>query len=173
MTKEKKKRTGLRVIIAIVIILGLFLSLIGFITDFMWFRELGYVSVFFTKLFTQIKIGVPTFVVVTFLAYIYLKFLKRGYFIKVSSDEPVNHGRLNLISWGLAAAYGAITTFFTVTKLWFDFLQFINSTSFGKKDPLFDMDSAELICHSRSMSCRSSAFFIRPSCALHKSTECF
>ena len=127
-------------IIAIVIILGLFLSLIGFITDFMWFRELGYVSVFFTKLFTQIKIGVPTFVVVTFLAYIYLKFLKRGYFIKVSSDEPVNHGRLNLISWGLAAAYGAITTFFTVTKLWFDFLQFINSTSFGKKDPLFDMD---------------------------------
>lgn len=140
MTKEKKKRTGLRVIIAIVIILGLFLSLIGFITDFMWFRELGYVSVFFTKLFTQIKIGVSTFVVVTFLAYIYLKFLKRGYFIKVSSDEPVNHGRLNLISWGLAAAYGAITTFFTVTKLWFDFLQFINSTSFGKKDPLFDMD---------------------------------
>lgn len=140
MTKEKKKRTGLRVIIAIVIILGLFLSLIGFITDFMWFRELGYVSVFFAKLFTQIKIGVPTFVVVTFLAYIYLKFLKRGYFIKVSSDEPVNHGRLNLISWGLAAAYGAITTFFTVTKLWFDFLQFINSTSFGKKDPLFDMD---------------------------------
>lgn len=140
MTKEKKKRTGLRVIIAVVIILGLFLSLIGFITDFMWFRELGYVSVFFTKLFTQIKIGVPTFVVVTFLAYIYLKFLKRGYFIKVSSDEPVNHGRLNLISWGLAAAYGAITTFFTVTKLWFDFLQFINSTSFGKKDPLFDMD---------------------------------
>ena len=140
MTKEKKNRTGLRVIIAIVIILGLFLSLIGFITDFMWFRELGYVSVFFTKLFTQIKIGVPTFVVVTFLAYIYLKFLKRGYFIKVSSDEPVNHGRLNLISWGLAAAYGAITTFFTVTKLWFDFLQFINSTSFGKKDPLYDMD---------------------------------
>lgn len=140
MTKEKKKRTGLRVIIAIVIILGLFLSLIGFITDFMWFRELGYVSVFFTKLFTQIKIGVPTFVVVTFLAYIYLKFLKRGCFIKVSSDEPVNHGRLNLISWGLAAAYGAITTFFTVTKLWFDFLQFINSTSFGKKDPLYDMD---------------------------------
>ena len=140
MTKEKKKRTGLRVIIAIVIILGLFLSLIGFITDFMWFRELGYVSVFFTKLFTQIKIGAPTFVVVTFLAYIYLKFLKRGYFIKVSSDEPVNHGRLNLISWGLAAAYGAITTFFTVTKLWFDFLQFVNSTSFGKKDPLYDMD---------------------------------
>ena len=59
---------------AVVVILLLFFSLIGFITDFIWFKELDYVSVFFTKLFTQIKIGVPTFVVVTFLAYVYLKF---------------------------------------------------------------------------------------------------
>ena len=141
MEKERKKsRKGLWVIIAIVVIIMLFLSLIGFITDFLWFKELDYVSVFFTKLFTQIKIGVPTFVVVTFLAYIYLKFLKRGYFKKVASDEPVNHGRLNLISWGLAAVYGAITTYFAVTRLWFEFLQFINSTSFDIKDPLYDMD---------------------------------
>lgn len=141
MAKEKKKRRPvLWVVIAVVIILMLFLSLIGFITDFLWFKELDYVSVFFTKLFTQLKIGVPTFVVVTFLAYVYLKFLKRGYFKKISSDEPVNHGRLNLISWGLAAVYGAITTFFAVTKLWFDFLQFTNSTDFDIKDPLYNMD---------------------------------
>ena len=128
------------IIVAVVVILLLFFSLIGFITDFIWFKELDYVSVFFTKLFTQIKIGVPTFVVVTFLAYVYLKVLKRGYFKKISSDEPVNHGRLNLISWGLAAIYGAITTFFAVTRLWFDFLQFVNSTDFDIKDPLYNMD---------------------------------
>ena len=76
----------------------------------------------------------------TFLAYIYLKFLKRGYFKKVASDELVNHGRLNLISWGLAAVYGGITTYFTVTKLWFEFLQFVNSTDFDIKDPLYNLD---------------------------------
>ena len=140
MTKGKKKRPLLWIIIAVVVILLLFFSLIGFITDFLWFRELDYVSVFFTKLFTQIKIGVPTFAIVTFLAYVYLKVLKRGYFKKIESDEPVNHGRLNLISWGLAGIFGAITTYFAVTRLWFDFLQFINSTSFDKKDPLYDMD---------------------------------
>lgn len=140
LAKEKKKRPILWILVAIVIILLLFFSLIGFITDFIWFRELDYVSVFLTKLFTQIKIGVPTFVIVTFLAYVYLKVLKRGYFRKIESDEPVNHGRLNLISWGLAAVYGAITTFFAVTRLWFDLLQFINSTSFDKKDPLFGLD---------------------------------
>ena len=68
-TKEtKKKRTGWKgIIIVILIILMLFAALIGWITDFMWFRELGYVSVFLTKLFTQLKIGIPVFVIVTLL----------------------------------------------------------------------------------------------------------
>lgn len=141
MQKEKKKRKkGIWIIVALLVIIAVFLSLIGFITDFLWFKELDYVSVFFTKLFTQIKIGVPTFIIITFLAYVYLKFLKRGYFKKISSDELVNHGRLNLISWGLAAVYGGITTYFTVTRLWFDFLQFINSTDFDIKDPLYKLD---------------------------------
>ena len=78
---KRKHRSGVKwIIIAVIILIILFVSLIGFITDFLWFRELDYVSVFFTKLFTQLKIGVPTFVVITFLAYVYLKFLKRGYF---------------------------------------------------------------------------------------------
>lgn len=142
MTKEKKKRKlGIKgLIIAILLVLLLFLMLIGFITDFLWFKELDYVSVFFTKLFTQLKIGIPVFVIVTFLAYIYLKFLKRGYIKKVVSNEEVNHGRLNLISWGLAAIYGGVTTYFAVTRMWFQFLQFTNSSSFDIKDPLFDKD---------------------------------
>ena len=103
---------GLKVLIGVVVIIALFLCLIGFITDFLWFKELDYVSVFFTKLLTQLKIGVPTFIIVTFLLYVYLKFLKRGYFKKVVSNEVTDHRRLNLISLGLAGLYGAITTFF-------------------------------------------------------------
>ena len=61
----KKKRTGLKIFVIVAIVLVLFFSLINFITDFLWFRELGYVSVFFTKLFTQLKIVVPVFIVVT------------------------------------------------------------------------------------------------------------
>lgn len=142
MEKEKKSRKlGVKgALIVILLVLLLFVMLIGFITDFLWFKELSYVSVFFTKLFTQLKIGVPVFVIVTFLAYIYLKFLKRGYFKKVASNEETNHGRLNLISWGLAAVYGGVTTYFAVTKMWFQFLQFANSTGFDIKDPLYDKD---------------------------------
>lgn len=138
--EKKKKKGGARgVIIAILLIILLFVTLIGWITDFLWFRELTYVSVFLTKLLTQIKIGVPVFVIVTFLAYVYLKFLKKGYMKRVESDEETNHKRLNLISWGLAGAFGVVATYFAVTRLWFQTLQFLNSTDFGIKDPLYRM----------------------------------
>ena len=142
MKNEKKKRKlGIQgLLIVILLIVFLFIALIGFITDFLWFKELDYVSVFFTKLFTQLKIGIPTFVIITFLAYIYLKFLKMGYFKKVASSEVTNHKHLNLMSWGLAAVFGAITTYFAVTKLWFQALQFGNSTDFDIKDPLYNLD---------------------------------
>ena len=139
--KVGKKKTGLLLLLAVIIaLLALFVGLIGFITDFLWFKELGYVSVFFTKLFTQIKIGVPVFVIVTILAYIYLKFLKRGYIKKIESSDPFSGKRLNVISWLIAAAFGVCATYVCVTKLWFEGLQFVNSTNFDIKDPLYNMD---------------------------------
>ena len=82
--EQKKSGAKVKVIIVVLILLfGLFMTLINFITDFLWFRELGYISVFFTKLFTQLKIGIPVFVVVLLLSYMYLMMLKRGYYKKV------------------------------------------------------------------------------------------
>ncbi len=137
----KKKRTAIKgIIIAIVVIIALFLALIGFITDFLWFRELGYVSVFLTKLFTQLKIGVPVFIVISFLAYVYLKFLKKGYFKRIESEEVTDTKRLNKITWALAAVFGLLVTFASVTNLWFEALKFAHSTGFDIADPLFKLD---------------------------------
>ncbi len=138
---NKKRKLGAKgIIIVILLIVLLFVALIGWITDFMWFRELGYVSVFLTKLFTQLKIGVPVFIIVTFLAYVYLKFLKKGYMKRVDSDEETDHRKLNLISWGLGGAFGVVATYFAVTRLWFQTLQFLNSTDFNISDPLYKND---------------------------------
>lgn len=137
----KKKRTAIKgIIIAIVVIIALFLALIGFITDFLWFKELGYVSVFLTKLLTQLKIGIPVFIVVTFLAYVYLKFLKKGYFKRIESTEITDTKRLNRISWLMALVFGVLVTFVSVTGLWFEALKFAHSTGFDISDPLFKMD---------------------------------
>lgn len=137
----KKKKLGIKGLITVILLLiALFLSLIGFITDFLWFKELGYVSVFLKKLITQLEIGIPTFIVITLLAYIYLKFLKRGYFKKVASTEVTNHRRLNLISWGMAVVFAVLVTFVSISRLWFEVLKFTNSTDFDISDPLFNMD---------------------------------
>ncbi len=142
--KEERHKGGHKklkaVIIAIVILLVLFVALIGFITDFLWFKELDYVGVFFTKLFTQLKIGVPTFIVITFLTYVYFKLIKKSYYKKVISNDFEESRSINAISWLMAAIFGAIVTFFAVTLLWFSALQFFNSTDFGYDDPLFGLD---------------------------------
>ena len=57
-------------------VMFVFVLLIGFLTDFLWFKELNYVSVFFTKLITQLTIAIPTFIIVIFAAYAYMKALK-------------------------------------------------------------------------------------------------
>ena len=139
-TKGKKKLGVKGIIIIILLIVLIFVLLINWLTDLMWFKDLTYLSVFLTKLFTQLKIGIPTFIIVTFLAYVYLKFIKKGYIKRVESDELPDNKRLNLITWGLAGAFGAVTTYFAVTRLWFQTLQFTHSTPFDIKDPLYNID---------------------------------
>lgn len=144
-TKDKPKKKGhfrlQTIIIVVLVIILAILMLVGFITDFLWFGELGYISVFLKKLLTQLEIGIPTFIVVTLLAYLYLKVLKKGYYKKVASNTPEGDGkRLNVITWALAAVFGGVATYFAVTRLWFELLQFFNSTDFGMDDPIFNND---------------------------------
>ena len=58
---EKLEKKVSIIILIVVVVASLFLTLVGFISDFMWFKEMGYVSVFFTQLVTQLKVGIPTF----------------------------------------------------------------------------------------------------------------
>lgn len=132
---------GVIVIILMALIAG-FGTVIRFGIDYLWFKEMGYTSVFFTELFTQLKIGIPTFVVLMLLTYLYLKILKKGYYrkVEVESYTAVEEKSLNRIVLGLSALFGLLVTLSTVTKLWFQILQYQNSTSFGIVDPIFNHD---------------------------------
>ncbi len=138
----KERHTKRNIIIGIILALIIFFALINFLTDFLWFRELGYVSVFFTKLFTQLKIGIPVFLIVTFVVYIYFKFLKRKYYAHVLSDDPDRGKTINRTSWGLSALFGVIVTYLAVTRLWFRSLEFFNSTDFDIREALFNNDAS-------------------------------
>ncbi|WP_027399424.1 UPF0182 family membrane protein [Anaerovorax odorimutans] len=139
--KKKKFGLGIAIIILFVILSG-FGGLVRFLTDYMWFKELGYTSVFFKQLFTQLKIGIPSFIIISILTYIYLRALKKGYYKKVDTVEStsVSEKALNRITLGFGAIFGIFVTLATVTRLWFEILKFYNSTSFNIADPIFNMD---------------------------------
>lgn len=137
---EKLEKKVSIIILIVVVVASLFLTLVGFISDFMWFKEMGYVAVFFTQLVTQLKVGIPTFIIVTGLVMLYLHHLRKSYFAKIASSEATDMKKLNRTTNWLAVAFGVVATVMSVTNLWFEILKFANSTDFDITDPLFSFD---------------------------------
>ncbi len=138
---SKKFERKVLLIVAIIVVIGtLFFSLVNFIANFLWFREMEYLDVFFKQLVTQLTVGVPTFVVVTILVYLYLNHLRKGYFKQIASGEDTNMKMLKRSTVILSVLFGIGATFFAVTQLWFEILKFANSTGFNIQDPLFHLD---------------------------------
>ncbi len=139
----KKKKIGLSIIVGILLVGGAtFSTLVGFIADYLWFKELGYTSVFFKQLFTQLKIGIPTFLVLMILSYLYLIVFKNGYYKKVElvNNAQVKEKSVTGLTLLLSALFSGIITISVVSGLWFEILKFINSTDFNLTEPIFSKD---------------------------------
>lgn len=135
------RKKGLSLIVMLLaLIVVCFVMLVGFITDWLWFKDLGYTSVFWKKLITQLEIGIPVFIVTGVLMRFYLRTLKKGYFRDIESHEIPNEKRLNQISWVLSGAFGLVVAFFCAADTWLQALKFLKSTDFNLKDPIFGLD---------------------------------
>ena len=145
MEKENtRKRHGkLRIIIVILILLmAIIYSLAGFITDLMWYRKLGYLSVYLTELVTKLKFGIPGFIIVTLLGVLFLSALKKSFYSKngLKAGGELTEKRIRFIMWIMAVIFSLILTTTIVSDLWFQILQFVNASEFGVADPLFNKD---------------------------------
>lgn len=147
MYKVKSRRNILLVIILILVIIGgLAGTILNFVTDYLWFKEMGYTSVFFTKLVSQIKLGVPFFLIFCFVIWLYLKVLKKDYYAKM---EIVNHTlsekTINRVGLLISAAFSLVATLMVTSSLWYEIMKFLNQTSFNLSDPIFNMDISTYI----------------------------
>ena len=139
--RNRGSRKGISLIIMVLALVFVFLvTTVGFITDWMWFKDLGYTSVFWKRLVTQIELGVPVFVIVTLLARFYLRTLKNGYFRKIESHEIPNLKRINSTSWILSMVFSLGVAFYASVGTWLVFLKYMHASKFGLKDPLFNQD---------------------------------
>lgn len=142
----KKKKVFLGIVIVLLILFAAAGFLMSFVTDFLWFKELGYVSVFFTKLLSQLKLGIPCFIILTVLIRIYLKAINGDYNKKMEVVSfSVKDNTISKVSWALSVLSAFIATMLTTTTLWYEIMSFINRTEFNLEDPLFGLDISAYI----------------------------
>ena len=138
----KKRRYIIPLIIVLVLIfISSFNTIINFITDYQWFRELGFTDTFLKRLKTQFTIGVPTFIILLTAIYLYFNFIKRKYYKTSHIDSAAKDDKwLNRGFFIFSFAISYIITQIFIRNLWFNVLQFLNRTSFNLKDPIFSRD---------------------------------
>jgi len=128
-------------VLLVIMILTSFNTVINFITDYKWFKELGFEKVFLTKLMTQLKIGIPAFIIMTFIIYFYLQSIKKDYYKKVNVVyKGIPEKRVNQIALGGAFFVAFISSTSIAGNLWFDILRYLNATNFKITEPIFVKD---------------------------------
>lgn len=136
------KTKGISVLLAaVVLVIAFFSNIAVYLIDYQWFLELGYQEVFFKKIVTQIQFFIPALIVLFAIFYLYLNSIN-AYSIKHSgvilsnAEKRVRNRIFFLVALGLSFLLSIVF----VLDIWYDFLIFINKTSFGIEDPIFGRD---------------------------------
>lgn len=136
------KAKGIAALLAVIVLVIAFFSNIAmYLIDYQWFMELGYSEVFFKKLVTQLQFFIPAFLLFFALFFVYLNYInnhsvKHSGIILSSSEKKV---RTKLFVWSSLALSFVLSLLFVI-DIWYDFLIYINKTSFNLADPIFSRD---------------------------------
>ena len=140
--ERPKRGFKLRIAIAVIgVLIAITYALTGFLTDLMWFRETGYVSVFFTELLTKIKLGIPAVLVIAVLMWVFLSALKKTFLSKGGYKlDGTDEKKLRKAGIALSLIFSIIVSAGIISRLWWQILQFLHATDFSVADPLFGND---------------------------------
>nr|WP_206154964.1 UPF0182 family protein [Clostridium muellerianum] len=127
-----------------IIFLGFFFAgkIINFIVNVEWFKEVGYLSVYFTKIAAVFKLMIPMFIISFIGIWIYYKSLRLS-IIKFKKVVEVNTKRSSVerkIFFTFNTIISFIMSYIFSANYWYRILQFTNSVKFNTKDPIFNLD---------------------------------
>lgn len=138
--RKKRRFLTAGLIVVLFLVISSFGGVIKFITDYLWFREVGYTQTFFTKIKAQLTIGAPVFILLSILLYIFIKKLKKKYDSELEIVDTQANKKINLWIKLISVLISFLFTINIVSRMWFEILQFFNSGSFGMQDPVFNND---------------------------------
>jgi uncharacterized membrane protein (UPF0182 family) len=145
----KGRRSPLTLTITILVVLsGILLSVSGFYADWLWFKSVDFTSVWTTVLTTKVFLFVVAGLLTSsiILLNIIIAYKRRPLYVPLSIEadnleryraqiEPIKRWVVLALAAGLFYFSGT-----SGSALWESWLLFKNSTSFGVKDPQFNMD---------------------------------
>lgn len=136
------RNKGLIILAAgLLLVIVFFTNIINYLIDYQWFSELNFQEIFFKKLVTQTQFFVPAFIILFIVIFAYMKIInahaekKSGISISVKARKAKN------MIFGLVSVIVAfIFSLVFVSKIWYNFLIYINKTPFNLTDPIFNKD---------------------------------
>ena len=137
----KKKATSV-IIVTLIVVIVLMFSGINIIIDYQWFNELGYLSVYFTKLLSILKLMIPIFLVIFLAITIYYRSLmpnivKLKKIVEIDRNkEKKKFKKFLFINFIISMAFAIIFS----STYWYEILEFTNGTAFNVADPIFNKD---------------------------------
>uniref|UniRef100_UPI0014859EE7 UPF0182 family protein n=1 Tax=Anaerofustis stercorihominis TaxID=214853 RepID=UPI0014859EE7 len=108
-------------LIFVLFFIGLFLYLInGFYIDYLWFKEVGYLNIFFKELKIKIYMFVLLFLILFIFFMVYIKFLKKSF----DQENNVLNKYWKKIFVLTSVFFSFIFSFIITSRLWYKFLEF-------------------------------------------------
>lgn len=145
---SKPRVSPLSIAIGIVVLIGLLLaSAASFYTDFLWFDQLGYTSVFFTEFVARTIFFLVGFVLMTLIVGLALgiAWKTRPIYLRMPDESPfaayqkLIEGLRRVVLLGVPVLLGVFAGLATANQ-WQTILTWSQKTSFGLQDPHFGLD---------------------------------
>ncbi|HPL62796.1 MAG TPA: UPF0182 family protein [Syntrophales bacterium] len=141
---------GMAAAIAAVLLLMTFWRIIGFVTDWFWYQEVGYETVFITTYLAQLKTG-AFFGFLFFLIFYGNLFianrLSQKTFFVIERDHHANPPAWEIEKTAMHALILSVSILFSFfaalqgASEWENYLKFFNLVPFGLPDPIFGRDA--------------------------------
>jgi uncharacterized protein len=135
------------IVAAVVVLLALSGRLLGMYVNWLWFGEVGFRSVFWTRIWWQVLVGLAAFAVFFVIVAFNVELGRRlapSFRVTEAGDllEPRSETVRRLVTWGalgVCALAGALAGL-SASSQWQTFLLFFKQAPFGQKDAIFGHD---------------------------------
>ncbi len=128
------------ILIFIVLISTTLRGIVDFITDFQWFNKNALLQTFLVKLWTELGIALPLWIIGGLILFRYLMRQKKKYYKQAKITRTKKEDKwLTRGIGGFSAVFTGVLGLNLASSIWLKYQLFVNRVPFSEADPIFEM----------------------------------